>query len=170
MTAPLQGIDRTELHLDPPTAEVLRRLLNDIERLTAELNERRAENPRVRDEIARLKGEKGKPTIQANRSPTQGSPPEPRQPSRSRSGAAAGAAPPRNERIQIDREPVIPLDRSRLPADVEHRGDRDVVVQNLRFQTDTVRDRLERLYANSTGRLYEAALPEALQGQSFGSE
>jgi len=170
MTEPLQGIDLTELHLDPPTAEVLRRLLNHIELLTAELNDLRAENQRLRDEIARLKGEQGKPTIQANSAPKPGTAPEPRQPSRSRSGAASGTAPPRKERIKIDREHVITLDRSRLPADVEHRGYRDVVVQNLLFQTDTVRYRLERLYANSTGQLYEASLPAALQGQSFGSE
>jgi len=43
-------------------------------------------------------------------------------------------------------------------------------VQNLLFQTDTVRYRLERLYSESTGHFYEASLPEALQGQSYGSE
>lgn len=153
MTEPLQGIDLTELHFDQLPRDVLQRLLNHIEVLTAELNELRAENQRLRDEIARLKGEKGKPTIQAHSSPKQGTPPEPRQPSRSRSGAASGAVPPRKERIQIDREPVIPLDRSRLPADVEHRGYRDVVVQNLLFQTETVRSRVERLSSNRTGRL-----------------
>jgi len=122
MTEPLQGIDLTELHLDPPTAEVLRRLLNHIELLPAELNDLRAENQRLRDEIARLKGEQGQPTMQANSSPKQGTPPAPRQPARSQSGAGSGAGPPRKERITIDREHVIPLDRSRLPAAVEHRG------------------------------------------------
>lgn len=170
MTEPLQGIDLRELQLDQPTRDVLQRLLNHIELLTAELNELRAENQGLRDEIARLKGEKGKPTIPANGSPTQGTPPQPRQESRPRFGGASGAAPPRKERIKIDRQTVIRLDRSRLPADVEHRGYRDVVVQNLLFQTDTVRYRLERLYAKSTGQLYEASLPAALQGQSFGSE
>lgn len=168
MKEPLQGIDLTELHFDQPPRDVLQRLLNHIEFLTAELNELRAENQRLRDEIARLKGEKGKPTIQANSSPPQGTPPEPRQ--RSRSSAASGAVPPRKERIRIDRVTVITLDRSCLPADVEHRGYRDVVVQNLLFQTDTVRYRLERLSSKSTSQLYEASLPEALQGQSFGSE
>jgi hypothetical protein len=168
MTEPLPGIDLTKLHFDQPPRDVLQRLLNHIEFLTAELNELRAENQRLRDEIARLKGEKGKPTIQANSSPPQGTPPTPRHQSRSRAGS--GAVPPRKERIRIDRTQVITLDRSGLPADVEHRGYRDVVVQNLLFQTDTVRYRLERLSSNSTGRLYEASLPEALQGQSFGSE
>jgi len=124
----------------------------------------------LRDEIARLKGEKGKPTIQANSSPNQGTPPAPRHQSRSPSGAASGTVPPRQERIKIDREQVITLDRSHLPADVEHRGYREVVIQNLLFQTDTVRYRLERLSSKSTGQLYEASLPAALQGQSFGSE
>ena len=170
MTEPLQRIDLTQLTLDTPTQAVLQQLLNHIERLTAELTELRAENQRVRDEVAQLKGEKGKPTIQANRSPAPATPPAAQQASRSKAGAPSGPRVPRNERITIDREHVITLDRSRLPADVEHRGYRDVVVQNLIFTPDTVRYRLERLYAPSTGRLYEAALPEALQGQSFGSD
>jgi Transposase IS66 family len=170
MTDPRHRIDLTELNLDTPTQAVLQRLLHHIALLTAELNELRAENQRLRDEIAQLKGEKGKPTLQANHSPAQATPPDSQPGSRSKSGAPSGQRVPRKERIKIDREQVITLDRSCLPADVEHRGYRDVVVQNLLFTPDTVRYRLERLYANSTGQFYEAALPAALQGQSFGSE
>jgi cell division protein FtsB len=36
-------------------------MLNGIETLVAELGEMQDENQRLRDEIARLKGEKGKP-------------------------------------------------------------------------------------------------------------
>jgi hypothetical protein len=170
MTEPLQNIDLRQLNLDTPTQAVLQRLLNHIELLTAELTELRAENQRLRDEVAQLQGEKGKPTIPANRSLAPTTPPAAQPASRSQAGAPLRPRVPRNERITIDREHVITLDRSRLPADVEHRGYRDVVVQNLIFTPDTVRYRLERLYAPSTGRLYEAALPEALQGQSFGSD
>lgn len=166
----LRSIDLTELNLDTPTRELVQRLLNCIETLVAELNEALAEIERLRDEIARLKGEKGKPRIKPNRSPDQAIPAEPRRERRSKSRAASGQRVPRKERIKIDREEVIKLDRSQLPPDVEHRGYRDVIVQNIIFKTDNVRYRLERVYSESKAHFYEASLPEALQGQSYGSE
>ncbi len=166
----LQGIDLAELNLDPATRELVQRLLNCIETLVADLNEAQAEIQRLRDEIARLKGEKGKPKIKANRSPGQAGDTDHRPKRKSKSRAASGQRVPRKERIKIDREEVIKLDRSQLPPDVEHRGYRDVIVQNIVFKTDSVRYRLERVYSKSAGRLYEASLSEALRGQSYGSE
>ena len=43
-------------------------------------------------------------------------------------------------------------------------------VQNLRFERDTVRYRLERGFSAGSRRFLEARLPEALQGQSFGPD
>jgi len=45
-----------------------------------------------------------------------------------------------------------------------------VIIQNIVFETDTVRYRLERLHSESEGKFYEASLPEALQKQRYGSE
>jgi phage shock protein A len=59
----LQGIDLAELNLDSTVHELVQRLLNCIEILVTDLNEAQAEIQRLRDEIARLKGEKGKPKI-----------------------------------------------------------------------------------------------------------
>jgi len=166
----LQDIDLAELNLDPPAHELVQRLLNCMETLVAELDELRAENQRLRDEIARLKGEKGKPKIKANRSPDQATDSKPRPDRRSKSRADSGQRVPRKERIKIDREEVIHLDRSLLPPDVVHRGYRDVVIQNIIFKTDNVRYRLERVYSESKGQFYEASLPESLQKQRYGSE
>jgi hypothetical protein len=173
MTKPpqdLQSIDLTELNLDPPTRELIQRLLNHIELLTVENNELQAENQRLGDEVARLKGEQGKPKIKANRPAERTDCATPETESQSQSRAASGQGKPRRERIQIDREEVIKLDRSQLPPDVAHRGYRDVVIQNIIFKTDNVRYRLERVYSESQERLYEASLPQALQRQSYGSE
>lgn len=176
MDKTLQNVDFTNLNLDPATRELLQRLLNCIETLVAESNELRDENQRLRDEIARLKGGKGKPKIKASCSSEQAadiiiegdgkSQPE----RKSKSDAALDQRVPRRERIKIDREEVIKLDRSQLPPDVAHRGYRDVIIQNIIFETDNVRYRLERVYSESQSQLYEASLPEALQGQSYGSE
>lgn len=166
----LQDIDLAELNLDPLTHELVQQMLNCIETLVAELDEMRAENQRLRDEIARLKGEKGKPKIKANRSPDQTTNGNPQPGRRSKPRAASGQRVPRKERIKIDREEIIKLDRSQLPPDVTHRGYRDVIIQNIIFKSDNVRYRLERVYSESKSQLYEASLPEALQKQSYGSE
>jgi hypothetical protein len=166
----LQDIDLAELNLDPPTQELVQRLLNCIETLVAELNEAQAEIQRLCDETARLKGEKGKPKIKANRSPDQATDGKSQPERRSKSRTASGQRVPRKERIKTDREEIIKLDRSQLPPDVEHRGYRDVIIQNIIFETDNVRYRLERVYSESKGQFYEASLPEALQRQRYGSE
>ncbi len=77
---------------------------------------------------------------------------------------------PRAERIKIDREQTVPLDRSQVPPDFQSAGYREVIIQNIRFETDNVRYRLERGSAPSTGQFFEAQLPEPLRGESFGPE
>jgi hypothetical protein len=180
----LQDIDLAELNLDPATSKLVQRLLNCIETLIEDLNEAQAEIQRLRDEIARLKGEKGKPKFKANRprdvndddKDTSGSDPDqtsgdkPRSNRKPKSDTDSGPSVPRGERIEVDREEVVKLDRSQLPPDLEHRGYRDVVIQNIVFETDTVRYRLERLYSKSEDKFYEASLPEALKRQRYGSE
>lgn len=59
----LKDIDLTELDLDPQTAKLVQRLLNCIETLVGDLHEAQVEIQRLRDEIARQKGEQGKPNI-----------------------------------------------------------------------------------------------------------
>lgn len=168
MSDSLRTFDLTQLNLDEATRQLIQRLLNHIETLEAELQELREEIQRLRDENARLKGQKGKPQFKANR-PAQ---PKPDKPGPASTPTPQPACPkvPRAERVKIDREEIVSLDRSQLPPDFETRGYREVTIQNMRFETDNVRYRLERGYSASTGQFYEAALSPALQGQSFGPE
>jgi hypothetical protein len=171
MSDALRSLDLSQLHVDDTTRLLLQRLLNHIESLEAENQALRAENQQLRDEIARLKGQKPKPQFKANRpaDDAAGTPPQ-SPPARAKPKPAASSRVPRAERIKIDREQVVPLDRSQLPPDFQAAGYRAVVIQNVHFKTDNVCYRLERGSAVSTGQFYEARLPAALQGESFGPE
>lgn len=52
----------------------------------------------------------------------------------------------------------------------QHRGYREVVIQNIKFESDNVLYRLERMYSPSAGKFYEAKLPGGLNQQRYGNE
>src|SRR5215210_1608687 len=54
---------------DQRTRDLVLRLLNLIETVTADLRAAQAENQRLRDELNRLKGEQGKPDVKPNARP-----------------------------------------------------------------------------------------------------
>lgn len=62
-------LDPTQLNGDPAVVALLGRLLPHSEVLEAEIVALRAENQALRDEIARLKGQKGQPQFRANQPP-----------------------------------------------------------------------------------------------------
>src|SRR3990172_2144057 len=109
---------------DENARELIVRLLNLIEKLSADLRDAQAENQRLRDEVNRLKGEQGKPQIKANspQSPSadHSSEKERRKPrQRTKGGKKAN--------IRIDREQVLEVDRVRLPMDAVFKGYEEVV-------------------------------------------
>lgn len=164
----LRDLNPKSKEFDAQSREILTRLLNEIENIYKENQGLKAENQRLRDEIAQLKGHKGKPKIKANRQDKSrtGKEKTPNQESSSNSNSK----PSRQQRIKIDREQVLKLERAHLPKDVVHRGYREVTIQNILFKTDTVLYRLERLYSTSRGQLYEAKLPVEVRCQSYGKE
>ena len=146
---------------DENARELIRRLLNLIEQLSADLREAQAENQRLRDENNRLKGEQGQPKIKANtlKPVVDHSSEKERRKSRQRHKSSKKAT------IQIDREQVVEVDRAKLPADAEFKGYEDVVVQDILLKTDNVCFRKQKYYAPSTRRTYLAQLPQGYAGQ-----
>ena len=61
----LEALDLNSI-ADDQARELVRRLLNLLEDVMADLRGAQAENQRLRDEINRLKGEQGRPTIKSN--------------------------------------------------------------------------------------------------------
>jgi hypothetical protein len=158
----LQNFDVASIS-DARARECIRLLLNLVETLTVELRKAQAENRYLREQLHGRKGGGGKPD------PSKGS-----SPPASRSSEKERAEPPENrpntkrsklDRIQIDREQVLRLDRATLPPDAEFKGYEDVVVQELDIRTDNVRFRKEKYYAASTSQTYLAPLPPGYGGE-----
>ena len=164
----------SNLDLKPEIEQILSQLLNRVENLTTELEKVKKEKQDLRDEIARLKGGKGKPKIKPNGTTNEDDADDEneqrnKKKRRPKSIKNSKKLKPRKERIKIDREERIELDRRELPDDVEVVGYREVTIQDIKFETDNVLYRLEKLYSKSTGKYYEADLPKECEGQSFGS-
>lgn len=147
---------------DENARQLIRRLLNLIEQLSADLRDAHAEVQRLRDENNRLKGEQGKPNIKPN---TPKPPATNHSSEKERRKACPRCKGSKTATIQINREQVVTVERAVLPADAEFKGYEDVVVQDILLTTDNVRFRKEKYYAPSTGQTYLAQLPQGYAGQ-----
>jgi len=147
---------------DDNTRELVGRLLNLVEKLSADLRDAQAENQRLRDEVNRLKGEQGKPKIKGNTpkpAAEDHSSEKERRKSRQRHKSS------KNADIHIDREQKLEVDKAVLPEDAEFKGYEDVVVQDIKLGTDNVLFRKEKYYSPTTRQSYLAELPRGYSGQ-----
>jgi hypothetical protein len=144
--------------------EAIGRLLNLVEELAGENRKLREENQQWRDEINRLKGEQGQPTIKPNKKATA--------PAQTNYSSERERHKPKDRkkadkvsRIKIDREEVAKVDPAQLPPDAEFKGYVDVVVQDLKITTDNVRFWKEKYYSAGQNKTYLAELPAGYAGQ-----
>ena len=146
---------------DPEARRILDLLRNVIEVQAGEPATLRAENQRLRDENNRLKGEQGAPTIVPSRRVAADHASE-------RERRAERPARPRVDKrslLHIDRTEEREVDPALLPPDAERKGSAEFVVQDVVLRTDTVLFRCAKWYAASTGRSYQAPLPEGYAEQ-----
>lgn len=149
---------------DENARQLIKRLLNLIEQLSADLRDAQAENQRLRDEINRLKGEQGKPKVKGNtaKPSKEGQNHSSEKERQKRRRHAKGS---KKNLIQVDREQIVPVDQASLPKDAEFKGYEEVVVQDMLVKTDNVLFRREKYYAASTRKTYQAELPQGYEGQ-----
>jgi hypothetical protein len=147
---------------DENARQLIVQLLNLIEDLSADLRDAQAQNQRLRDEINRLKGERGKPKIKGNTpkpprvdysSEKERRKPKPRQKQAKKA------------KLEIHREQTLEVDKANLPPDAEFKGYEDIVVQDVVFRADNVCFHKEKFWASSTGQTYLAELPRGYEGQ-----
>jgi regulator of replication initiation timing len=157
----LQAVDPNQI-ADEGVRQTVELLLNIIEQLNASLKDLEAENQQLRDEINHLKGEQGKPDIKANKKkgfkPDHSSEAERKVPKEHRKSR-------KKETIKVDREQVLANPKEDLPDDVQFKGYREVVVQDLWVTTDTVRFLKEIHYSPALRKTYIAPLPDGYEGE-----
>jgi len=157
-------LDDLDLHsiADDRARELVTRLLNLLEDVSADLRAAQAEIQRLRNEINRLKGEQGTPQIRSN---TPQPPSQDHSSEQERRKPKAWAKGRKTARIPIDREHVVAVDPARLPPDAVFKGYEDVVVQDVIFRTDNVLFHKEKFYSPAQHQTYLASLPQGYTGQ-----
>lgn len=157
----LAGFDPTQIHDLEGARQALVLLLNLVEELKSANAALREERQKLRDELNRLKGEQGKPAIKPGKKRPTGdhsSEKERRRPRKWRKGRKL-------DKVQIDREQVLQVDREQLPADAQFKGYEPVVVQDIQIKTDNVRFLKEKFYSATARQTYLAPLPAGYAGQ-----
>jgi len=148
---------------DEKIRQFVRRLLNWVETLSAEIKKLRAENQALRDENNRLKGEQGKPQIKANKPPrsegNEHSSEKERKKSRNRHKVS------KKSEITVHQEKVVKVAANELPADAQFKGYVKVLVQDVVLKTNNVCFLKEKYYSPSTHKTYLARLPVGYEGQ-----
>ena len=160
----LEGFDPNTIQDVAGARQAIVQLLNLVEGLASDNRALRDENQRLRDEINRLKGEQGKPRIKPNR---PASPPTATNHSseRERHKGQARKKSRKVERIEVNREEVLTVNPAQLPADAEFKGYDDVIVQDIKIETDNVLFHKEKFYSERENKAYQAALPRGYAGQ-----
>jgi hypothetical protein len=110
---------------------------------------------KLKDEISRLKGEKGKPTIL----------PKTRQASDISSEKHTKVKKEWNKEgkkyiIKVDNKVHCPIDKDKLPPDAIFKGYDTVINQDIIFKRNNTEYRVEIWYSPSQGKTYRSSLPE----------
>lgn len=158
----IRSLNPDELDFDPAFKILVRQLLGIIEQMAQTIQELQKENQKLHDEILRLKGEKGQPHFKPN-VPREGN-----GICRERDSKEWKKG-DKKSRVKVDRVEVVRVDQNVLPSDAEHKGYRSIIVQNVKFETDNVEYQLERYYSPGEQQVYEAELPQGVDGE-FGAE
>jgi Transposase IS66 family len=144
---------------DPARGQAFAQLLNLVEALVAENQAHRAENQRLRDEIARLKGSSPKPDIPAPIPPADHSSEAERQ-TRTPRGKAS-----KNPNLQITRDQPCTVDPATLPSGATRAGTTETIVQDLRLTPEVIRFVRDVWFVPSTGATITAPLPAGYDGE-----
>ena len=156
----LTGFDPNQIQ-DENARQAIIWLLNLVEELKSENEALREEVQQLRNENNRLKGEQGQPDVKPNKAKKNQDHSSEKERHRSKKWGKGSKV----DKIEIDREETLVVDKQALPADAQFKGHEPVVVQDIAIKTDNVRFWKEKYYAPSTGKSYLASLPAGYEGE-----
>lgn len=156
--------------------DLVKKLLNLIERVANDNESLEAEIQQLRDEVNRLKGEQGKPDIKPNNK-NQKQTDTSSEAERKKAEADANKKEdieskkntrnrkPKLSKIKIDETKICSLDKTGLPSDLIPKGHTELIIQDIIIKSNTIKYLRETYYSPSENKSYYAALPEGVQNQ-----
>ena len=136
-------------------------LINMVEGLLLETEKNAAQIQELKDEINRLKGEKGRPTFKPNKeSEYKRKDSKPRNKNNKKGGK-------RSEFI-IDKEIICEVDKSILPADAQFKGYDEHIQQDLEIKRVNTLYKIEIYYSKTEKKCYRGMVPKGGKGM-YGS-
>lgn len=147
---------------DDKIKETILSLFNIIEQLSLANRELQQENQRLQDEVNRLKGEQGKPNIKPDKKNEDISSEKERKKHKPESKPKRQK---KKDQIKIDRAQLCAVSKDQLPPDAIFKGYENVVVQDLKIETDNVQFIKEVYYSPSQKKTYIAKLPPGYEGE-----
>jgi len=153
---------KPEMFSDPQVQKAMTILLNVIETQQKQLNEQKILIQELRDEIARLKGEKGKPIISPNTKKDISS-------QKHTQTSKNWTKQSKKDKMTFDNTLICALDTSNLPKDLVRKGTETVVSQDIIFKRNTTQYVVEIWYSPSENKTYRAPLPADYNGY-FGND
>jgi len=164
----ISGIDAKKISKDPILAEMtINILINTVDKLYMEVCGLREEVQQLKNELALLKGEKGKPKIKPSKKKDNDKDDDDNiNPPQRRSWSKKS----KKDKIKIDREEIIKIDKSSLPEDAEFKGYEQKIVQDILIKTNNVLYKREKYYSPSENKTYTAEFPEGVENTDFGPD
>lgn len=160
-------IEALDIDLDGITDEKMRRgfvaMLNIVQQQSKRISALEELVQRQRDEIARLKGEQGKPDIKPSNKTGDISSEKRRKNHEKRKRQKRGG-----RRIEVDRTERCPADPESLPSDAEYKGIETLVIQDVLFVRDNVAFEREKYWSPSLGKVIYGPIPPEYEGYRFG--
>jgi hypothetical protein len=156
-TRPKPGLATAILGFSRETLQSFDRetLIRTILNLQETIRDLSASAQELKDELRRLRGEKGRPGLKPS-VPDEGK------------KRKTGLWQKSGKTITVTRRERLTIDPRILPKDAVFKGSRKILIQDIQIRTDNVEFEIERYYSPNEKKTYEASLPQGYDGSFFG--
>ncbi len=141
---------------------------NKVEEQMQENSELRDEVQKLKNKVNNLKGEKGKPDIKPPKDDDNSDDSSSENGKRNKNKNKNNRNGDKKNKIKITRTVETKIDKSKLPKDVQYKGTREIVVQDIKVELDNIKFVIPIYYSPSKGKSYEGEIPSEYNGSEFG--